>query len=91
MASFSSSTAASYDGRFRREHLSHPRLKPEADDPRTGPSVWIILAEDALIAGRIGQAEELVEEAYLVYDEATKVVAADHLRSWEEESESDPE
>jgi len=70
MASFASSTAATYDGLFGRGHLLPLHTKPEADDPSTGPSVWIILAEDALIAGRIGQAEELVGQAYRVYDEA---------------------
>jgi hypothetical protein len=91
MASFSSSTATNYDGWFRHERLSHPHREPEADDLRIGPSVWIILAEDAFIAGRIGQAEELVEQAYLVYDEAMKLVAADRLRLGEEEAEFDPE
>jgi hypothetical protein len=90
MAFFGSSTAANYDGWFRRERPSHPHPKPEADDLHTGPSVWIILAEDAFIAGRIGQAEELVEQAYLVYDEAMTNVAADRLRFGEEESELDP-
>jgi hypothetical protein len=90
MASFGSSTAAIHDRWFRRERLSHPHATPDGGDPRTGPSVWIILAEDAFIAGRIGQAEELVEQAYLVYDEAMTNVAADCLRFGEEESELDP-
>ena len=90
MASFGSRAAATYDGWFQRERLSHPHPKPDGGDPRTGPSVWIILAEDAFIAGRIGQAEELVEQAYLAYHDAMTNVAADRLRFGEEESELDP-
>jgi hypothetical protein len=91
MPSVARPTAATYDGRFHRGRLSPLYPNPDSGDLRIGPSVWIILAEDALIAGRIGQAEELVEQAYRVYDEAMPNLTADRLRSWEEEAELDSE
>jgi hypothetical protein len=57
--------------------------------PSVGPSVWIMLAEDALIAGRIGQAEELIEQAYVEYDEAMTSAAISGLGFDEEEVEPD--
>jgi hypothetical protein len=48
-----------------------------------------LLAEDALSAGRTDQAEELVEQAYRVYDEAMTDVATSCSGSEEEESEFD--
>jgi hypothetical protein len=93
MASFASPTAATYDGQFHRGRLSPPQPKWDGDDPSLHPSSWIILAEDALTAGRIGKAEELVEQAYLAYDvyEAIANVVADRLRFGEEEPELDAE
>jgi hypothetical protein len=44
--------------------------KPIQNHPLANPSVWIMLADDALSAGRSEQAEELIEEAYSIYDEA---------------------
>jgi hypothetical protein len=65
--------------------------EPDRNEPALHPSVWIMLAEDALGAGRIDQAEELIEEAYLAYEEAMTNVASTALGSDEEEPEFDSE
>jgi hypothetical protein len=89
MAYFASPHLATYDGWFRRGRQSAPRRKPDGDNPSLHPSIWITLAEDALMAGRIGQAEEFVERAYLGYDEAMTSAAISVLGYDEEEVESD--
>jgi hypothetical protein len=92
MSLFAKPSAASRLGRplhFRNWFTLTPDL--DRDDPSLHHIVWISLAQDALIAGRIGQAEALVEQAYLVCDEAMTNVAADRLRLGEEESELDAE
>jgi hypothetical protein len=73
------------DGRQQPAHGP----KPEGVDPPADPCIWILLAEDALSAGRHDQAEELVEQAYRVYNEAMTDVATSCSGSEEEESEFD--
>jgi len=72
MSSFAKLSATDRPGRpmYYRDWLTLSPA-PDRDDQPVHPSVWIMLADDALRAGRIGQSEELIEEAYLAYDEAT--------------------
>ena len=66
-----------------------PGARPDGIDPSAHRCIWILLAEDALSAGRHDQAEELVEQAYRLYDEAMTDVATSCSGSEEEESEFD--
>jgi hypothetical protein len=67
-----------------------PGPKPNGDDPSVDPRTWILLAEDALSAGRPDQAEELVEQAYRECDEAITNATAWWLGSEKEKTQLDP-
>ena len=56
--------------------------KPINDDPSVDPCIWILLADEALNAGRINQAEALVEQAFLVYDERVDDKAISNAATW---------
>jgi hypothetical protein len=92
MASFtgrSSATPArrSPDGRKR----SAPDSQADGDEPAVDPSVWIMLAEHVLSAGRNDQAEQLIEQAYCAYDKAMANAATSCSGAEKEEPEVDPE
>jgi len=55
------------------------------------PIVWIDLAEDAIRAGRLEQAEVLVETAYQCFDLALIDQAIDRLCTAEKEAQFDTE
>jgi hypothetical protein len=47
---------------------------PVRNHPSVDPCTWILLADDALRAGRTEQAEELIEEAYSMFDMSDKAI-----------------
>ena len=65
--------------------------KPISDDLSVDPRTWILLADDALSAGRTDQAEELVGQAYRMYDErAYDEAITNAARCWLGSGEEEP-
>jgi hypothetical protein len=93
MPSFASPHAVSpadgLPGAYRRERARDPGL---AYDIMSGdPHVWVLLADDAREAGRLRQAETLIQEAYRAFDRAAANQTASFSGFLEEEPEIDPE